>query len=162
MKLTLAGNDYSFSSVELGGKTEDGTAFLLLKNSSGEQVANFGQLSSLEGFLFTEVLQDIPEIVHRDIATLVAVALSATAQEGVEITATATYNATPDGTPTLYYQWQISSDGSTWADIAEATSATYTPVTADVDKYVRLLVSASGCAVGKETSAASVQIIAAV
>lgn len=92
---------------------------------------------------------------------MVAVALSATAQEDVEITVTITYNATPDGAPTLYYQWQISSDGNTWADIAEATTATYTPLTADVGKYVRLIVSASGCAVGKETSAASTAIIAA-
>ena len=125
-----------------------------------EQVAKFSELNSLEGFLFTEVLQEIPD--HRDIATLIAVALSATAQEGVEITTTITYNTIPDGTPTLYYQWQISSDGSTWADIAGSTSATYTPVTADINKYVRLIVSASGCAVGKEVSAASSKIIAAV
>lgn len=56
MKLTLAGNDYIFASVELGGKTEDRTAFLLLKDSNGAQVAKFNQLESLEGFLFTEVL----------------------------------------------------------------------------------------------------------
>ncbi|MEP6582866.1 MAG: hypothetical protein ABJA90_01315 [Ginsengibacter sp.] len=45
------------------------------------------------------------------------------------------------------YQWQISSDNISWADIAGATSATYTisPVTAtDAGKYYRLIVAAQG------------------
>jgi hypothetical protein len=47
------------------------------------------------------------------------------------------------GTPIAYaYQWQISDDGATgWADITDATESTYTPISADEDKYVRLVVA---------------------
>ena len=42
------------------------------------------------------------------------------------------------------YQWQSSSDrGSTWANIAGATSSTYTPVTADQSKVLRVVESAT-------------------
>ena len=44
---------------------------------------------------------------------------------------------------TLAYQWQRSPDGSTWTDIAGATSAAYELTAADVGAKVRLLVSAS-------------------
>jgi hypothetical protein len=61
---------------------------------------------------------------------------------GVAITST---NGTWTGSPTSYtYKWQVSDDGSTgWADISGATSATYTPVSGDEDKYVRLQVTAT-------------------
>ena len=45
------------------------------------------------------------------------------------------------------YQWQVSSDNVSWADIAGATSSTYTinPVTAgDAGKYYRVIVAAQG------------------
>jgi hypothetical protein len=61
---------------------------------------------------------------------------------GVAVTST---NGTWTGSPTGYtYKWQLSDDGSTgWADIGGATSATYTPVSGDEDKYVRLEVTAT-------------------
>ena len=42
---------------------------------------------------------------------------------------TATLNAT--GATGIAWQWQNSADGSTWTDIANATSAAYIPITAD-------------------------------
>lgn len=42
------------------------------------------------------------------------------------------------------YKWQTSADGSTgWTDIAGATSATYTPVSGDVGKFLRSAVQAT-------------------
>ena len=47
------------------------------------------------------------------------------------------------GSPYSYlYQWQTSSDGTTWTDISGATAATYTPVTGDLTHFVRVEVTA--------------------
>ncbi len=48
---------------------------------------------------------------------------------------------------TLEYQWQVSTNGSTWTDIPGANNVTYTinPLTAgDVNKYYRVIVAAAG------------------
>ena len=51
----------------------------------------------------------------------------------------------PDGGVSGHkYQWQVSSDPtdeSSWADIAEATRASFTPAQAQVGKYLRVIVS---------------------
>lgn len=41
---------------------------------------------------------------------------------------------------TFTYQWQISSNGSSWEDIASATSSSYTLTSTEVSKYVRVQV----------------------
>ncbi|TVZ40655.1 putative Ig domain-containing protein [Alteromonadaceae bacterium 2753L.S.0a.02] len=46
-----------------------------------------------------------------------------------------------DGFGAVNYQWQRSSDGSTWIDIASATNASYTLTDADVDNFVRVTAS---------------------
>ena len=47
------------------------------------------------------------------------------------------------GSPYSYlYQWQTSTDGTTWTDISGATAATYTPVTGDLGHYLRVEVTA--------------------
>jgi uncharacterized repeat protein (TIGR02543 family) len=55
------------------------------------------------------------------------------------------------------YQWELSSDGTTgWAAISGATSASYTPIAAQVGKYLRLQVTATNAAgSGAAYSAAS-------
>ena len=60
-------------------------------------------------------------------------------QVGVELTATLD---DPDGTVSgATWQWAWSSDGSTWADITEATDTAYTPVAADEGNYLRATAS---------------------
>ena len=60
-------------------------------------------------------------------------------QVGVELTATLD---DPDGTVSgATWQWARSSDGSTWADITEATDTAYTPVAADEGNYLRATAS---------------------
>ena len=58
------------------------------------------------------------------------------------------------GVAGITWQWQSSTNGSTWTDIANATSATYIPVTADVGKYLRAKVTFT--ASGKSRTLATV------
>lgn len=55
-----------------------------------------------------------------------------------------TDNGSWSGSPTSYvYQWQISIDGiSNWTDINGETTNSYTPVNSDIDKYIRVTVTA--------------------
>ena len=68
--------------------------------------------------------------------------------------------------PTSYvYQWQTSTNGTSWSDIAGATGTSYVLVTADANNYIRAGVRASnaaGPAVAYAYSAASTQIAAGV
>jgi hypothetical protein len=53
-------------------------------------------------------------------------------------------NGTWTGFPSAYsYQWQQSTDASTWTDISGATASTFTPNSSYVSKYVRASVIAS-------------------
>jgi hypothetical protein len=49
-------------------------------------------------------------------------------------------NGTWSTSGTYTYQWQSSSDNSTWADIASATSSSYTLTSSEASKYVRVQV----------------------
>lgn len=63
--------------------------------------------------------------------------IDAPPQKGVAVTVTdGTYSGTPAPAITAY-RWQISDDGAIWADIVGEVGATYTPLFADVGKYVR-------------------------
>ena len=56
----------------------------------------------------------------------------------------------PEGA-TLKYQWQKQQDDGTWENISDATAGQYTPTTDDVEKQIRVVVSAdeySGCIIG--------------
>ena len=68
----------------------------------------------------------------------------------------------PDGGVTrAFWQWASSSNGtSNWTDISGATSATYTPVTTDVGRYLRATVIYDDAAgVGKSAEAITVAAI---
>lgn len=59
------------------------------------------------------------------------------------------YQGLPTDTPTFAYQWQKSDTlNGTYANISGATSATYTPVTGDKNKFLRVKVTASVRATG--------------
>lgn len=66
---------------------------------------------------------------------------------------TITYLGQPTETPTLTYQWLLAdSPNGTYANIANATSATYTPLEAQVDKFIKCKVTASVKATGTVVS----------
>ena len=89
--------------------------------------------------------------------------ISGTPKVGLTLTATA---ATSSGlpTPTDTFQWQRSDDGSTgWANISGAVNTTYTAVSADEGKFLRVVQTATNT-VGSATanSASTAQVAAAV
>ena len=54
----------------------------------------------------------------------------------------AIYSAIPEK---IHLQWQISGDGTSgWTDISGATAKPYTPIAANVGKYIRLVATADG------------------
>ena len=60
-------------------------------------------------------------------------------QVGTALTATL---SDPDGGVTgVAWQWQVSDDQSAWSDITTATSASYTPVAGDENRYLRVRAS---------------------
>lgn len=66
---------------------------------------------------------------------------------------TITYVGQPTSAPTLAYQWMVAdAPNGTYADIASATSATYTPLEAQVDKFIKCKVTASVTATGTVVS----------
>ena len=88
--------------------------------------------------------------------------ISGVAKVGQTLTATA---ASSSGvpTPTDSFQWQRSDNGTTgWADISGATNTTYTAVTADENKYLRVVQTSTNVA-GSDTanSASTAQVAAA-
>jgi large repetitive protein len=63
-------------------------------------------------------------------------------------------------TGTIAYQWQESSNGTTWADITGATSANYTPdASTSGTKYYRVVVSAGGNGCDAVTSGSATVVI---
>ena len=91
----------------------------------------------------------------------VAPSLSATAKDGVAITA-AKGTWTGVATITYTYQWQASTDGgATWTDIAGATATSYTPPAGSAGKQVRVLVTGTnGDGTSQAPSPASAVIVA--
>lgn len=76
---------------------------------------------------------------------------------------TITYLGQPTETPTLTYQWMLAdSPNGTYANIANATSATYTPLEAQVDKFIKCKVTASVTAIGTVVSNGKKVVAAAV
>ncbi|MGA2929461.1 MAG: C1 family peptidase, partial [Solirubrobacteraceae bacterium] len=100
-------------------------------------------------------------------ASTVAPTVTGTAREGQALSAS---TGTWDAPATSYAdQWQRSTDGTTWANIAGATRTTYTPASADLAATVRVVVtatnsyghtSATSAAVGPVLSGAPVNSVA--
>lgn len=86
-------------------------------------------------------------------------AVSGTTQEDSVLT---TSNGAWSGSPTSYaYQWQRSADGSSWANIAGATSSTYRLSTSDVAQYLRAQVTATNPYGSTTTNSTATSAIAA-
>src|SRR4051794_10743680 len=68
-------------------------------------------------------------------------AITGTAQQGLALSASV--GTWSPAAASYSYQWQRSTDGGTWTNISGATSATYTPGTADLGDYLRVTVTGS-------------------
>ena len=88
--------------------------------------------------------------------------ITGTAKVGETLTATAA-SATGEPTPTTSWQWERSDNGTSgWASISGATSSTYTAVSADESKYLRVVQTETNTE-GSDSanSAATAQVAAA-
>jgi len=87
-----------------------------------------------------------PSLATVVVPALVAVSTSAPVVSGswTEGSTLSTTNGTWTSSGTFTYQWQSSSDNSTWNSISGATSSSYTLVSADASKYVRVQVYLTG------------------
>jgi hypothetical protein len=87
--------------------------------------------------------------------------IDGTAKVGQTLTATAaSVSGVP--TPTDSFQWQRSDNGTTgWADISGATNTTYTAVTADENKYLRVVQTSTNLAGSDSANSASTAQVAA-
>jgi len=87
-----------------------------------------------------------PSLATVVVPALVAVSTSAPVVSGswTEGSTLSTTNGTWTSSGTFTYQWQSSSDNSTWSSISGATSSSYTLVSADASKYVRVQVYLTG------------------
>jgi hypothetical protein len=81
------------------------------------------------------------------------ITISGAARQGSLLTASSTL-ADADGLGALSWRWQSSSNGSSWTDIAGATTSTFTPTEALVGRQLRVLVSYTD-GLGKAESATS-------
>ncbi len=72
------------------------------------------------------------------------VAITGTAADGQTLTA-AVSGATPTYHGTLTYEWLSSSDGTNYTAIAGETASTYTLVTGDLGKTIKVIVTAANC-----------------
>lgn len=124
----------------------------------------------------TEVYVDNWYVIEEDSATSVDYAKvsvtnakianaagQANASIGGTLTASASVaNANPNAENKLSYQWQRSSDGTTFSDISGATSANYTVTDADAEKSLRVTITAesTGAVNGKTTAVATSNVIA--
>ena len=80
--------------------------------------------------------------------------ISGSAQRGQTLAATKGTWSGPDNT--YAYQWQHSSDASTWTTMTAQTSASYTLLPTDVGSYIRVLVTATNPDAPAGVSATSV------
>lgn len=88
-----------------------------------------------------------------------AITVTGTAAVGQTLTATASEQ--PNITAT--YQWMRGDSGTgTFTNIDGATSKTYTLVSADKDKYIKVVVTGTGSYTGTQTSTATAKVDAAV
>src|SRR5689334_997798 len=82
-------------------------------------------------------------VVSPDTPSL-TVSLSGVPQDGGVLTATPAVITDGDNSASdVTYQWQRSTDNSTWNNISGGTSGSYTPTAADVNGFVRTVASFS-------------------
>ncbi len=99
----------------------------------------------------TEVLPEIEKVVLGGTPTV------GEATDALDVI----YTGQPLSAPTLTYQWKIGNSAlGPFVDIANATSATYTPLEANVDKFIKCEVTASETALGTVLSNAK-KVVAA-
>ena len=145
--VTATDADNDTLTYTLGGR--DGASVAIVSSSGQLQTRNALNHETKSGYVVTVSVSDNKN-VDGDSDTAIDDTITVTiAVEGLDELGTATFSPAqayvgrtltarltgPDGAT---WQWESSSDGTTgWAEISGATSATYTPVSADLSRYLR-------------------------
>ena len=120
----------------------------LWSNISGATSATYVlQLAQVGLYIRAQVFQtktSFTAVLANSVATAVVPALNLTNTVSPAVTGSWTVGTSLSASTgtwstsgTFTYQWQSSSDNSTWADIASATSSSYTLTSTEASKYVR-------------------------
>ena len=153
--VTATDADNDTLTYTLGGR--DGSSFAIVSSSGQLQTRNALNHETKSSYVVTVSVRDNKN-VDGDNDTAVDDTITVTitvenldelgtvtvspAQPYVGRTSTARLNDPDDAVANVAWRWEISSDGSAgWADISGAASATYTPVSADLTRYLRASVT---------------------
>ena len=89
-------------------------------------------------------------------------AITGTAQVGQTLTAGEVTDPDNVVADSITYQWQSAASGGDYTDITGATSETYTPVVADIDQTIQVMVTyTDGHAAGKTLTSAATEVVTA-
>ena len=102
--------------------TYNANGTISVAHARGTQLDGTDNLRNIERMRFSDV-----EIAVNQPATGQPVISDLTPREGLQLTVNTAAIADPNGLGAFNYQWQQSVDGVTWANIAGATAATFTP-----------------------------------
>ncbi|MBB3944074.1 methionine-rich copper-binding protein CopC, partial [Sphingorhabdus rigui] len=126
---------------DISGATS--SSYTLGDGDAGKLVRTKGTYTDGQGTVETVYsAASTPVINVNDAPVGFGVSISGSAAEDANLTATASVTSDADGLPnplSFTYQWQSSSNGSTWSNIAGATSASFTPGDAEVAKQLRVI-----------------------
>ncbi|MBX9907578.1 MAG: calcium-binding protein [Beijerinckiaceae bacterium] len=135
-------DNYTISRNADGSVLVSHTGFDVANVPDGLNLVSDGDdmLWGVEQFRFAGELFDIGQLVPVP-ASGAPVISDTTPDEGQLLTADTSTIADPNGLGTFAFQWQSSVDGTTWTNIAGATTASFTPQQAQVGQQLRVVVN---------------------
>ena len=116
------------------------SSFTLGEAQVGQQVRAVASYTDGHGTLESKASAATAAVANVNDALSGEVGVGGTATQGQTLTASNTF-ADADGLGTVGYQWQSSSDGTTWNAIAGATASTFTLSEAQVGQQMRAVAS---------------------
>jgi Ca2+-binding RTX toxin-like protein len=135
-------DNYTISRNADGSVLVSHTGFDVDNVPDGVKLVSDGEdmLWGIEQFRFAGELFDIGQLVPVP-ASGAPIISDTTPDEGQLLTADTSTIADPNGLGDFAFQWQSSADGTTWTNIAGATTAAFTPQQALVGQQLRVVVN---------------------
>ncbi|MBD5804304.1 Bifunctional hemolysin/adenylate cyclase precursor [Azoarcus sp. Aa7] len=130
---------WSADGVAIDGATGD--SFVIGQAQVGKVITVTA--SYTDGFGTLEQISSEPTtaVINVNSTPTGVVAIDGLAAQNQTLTANTTNLADADGLGTLSYQWEVSTDGATWATVAGATGSSLALTSANVGQYYRVAVS---------------------
>jgi gliding motility-associated-like protein len=123
-------------------------------DATGCSTDNLTAVSSTSDGFIAQYVPASPEVIANNTITAPAVTVFCTSGSPAAIS-----GSTPTGGDSTYtYQWQLSTDSVTFANISGATAINYTPSTINVTSYFRRIVSSGTCSTPILSNVITIQI----